>query len=232
MLDKKYLLDTAILIPARLESERYPNKMLVDIGGKSLIKHVYDKCKETGIDTYVITDSEEIAKEVEYSIITGKADNGTERCCKTMKGFYDLNMILYDYFINVQGDMIDITENMIRSAHSKLDKYLVSTIFTDMPGDKLQDKNTVKMISNGDEAHWFCRASLEYGYHHLGVYGYTKEAANLYIDSVQYSAEKKEKLEQLRWIQNGVRIGAEYVPDNCIEINTPEDLAEWKVLHK
>ncbi|MBR19577.1 MAG: hypothetical protein CMA64_05475 [Euryarchaeota archaeon] len=214
-------MSTAILIPARLEASRFPNKMLADVGGKSLIKHVFDKCNETDFNTYVVTDSEEIAKEVPNFIMTGHADNGTERCCRAMRE------MPYNNYVNVQGDMIDITEDMIRAASEALEFNTVSTIYTDMPEDKQNDPNTVKMVSNEVHAHWFCRASLPYGFHHLGVYGYKKEMADIYLNAVKYNEEEIEKLEQLRWIQNGVDIGVHYVPEPCIEINTPEDLQSW-----
>ena len=112
-----------------------------------------------------------------------------------------------------------------------LDEYSVTTVYTDMTPEKQKDPNSVKMITNEYIAHWFCRASLEYGVHHLGIYGYRKNIGSLYLESDIYEEENIEKLEQLRWIQNGVNIGVNYVNESCIEINTPEDLAKWKLLH-
>ena len=217
---------TAILIPARLESKRFPNKMLVDVGGIPLITHVYNKCSNLGYDVYVVTDSHLIAQTVPHHIMTGHAENGTERCAQAMQ------QLDYEKYINVQGDMIDVTPNMIRAAELGLEDYTVSTIYTDMPELQRKNPNTVKMISNAYEAHWFCRASLDYGYHHLGVYGYKKYMGEIYLNLAKYQEEEIEKLEQLRWIQHGIRIGAEYVKSSCMEINTPDDLIKWKSLNE
>ena len=100
---------TAILIPARLESKRYPNKMLVSLDGTPLIKRVFDICNSTDFNTYVVTDSEEIASMVPNYILTDEARNGTERCAIAARDLH------YDYYINVQGDMPDITIRMILS---------------------------------------------------------------------------------------------------------------------
>jgi CMP-2-keto-3-deoxyoctulosonic acid synthetase len=84
------------------------------------------------------------------------------------------------------------------------------------------------MIHNGKTAHWFLRASLAYGDRHLGVYGYTKFAKSLYEVTEKFLEEDLESLEQLRWIQNHVKIAVTSVEFNGIEINTPEDLKQWK----
>lgn len=212
---------TAILIPARIQSSRFPEKMLQPLGKVPLILHVYNKCIESGLDTFVLTDSKRVASIIPNAIMTEDADNGTERCCQVME------KLDYDQFVNVQGDMPDIAPNMIVKILEVLGNYKVATIFTDMPEEKQKDPNTVKLITNGKEAHWFCRASLDYGVHHLGVYGYKKEMAQVYMNAEIYKEERVEKLEQLRWLQNGEKIGVAYVPNKCIEINAPEDVDEW-----
>ena len=99
-------MNTGIVIPARIKSSRFPNKMLAELNGVPLIKHVYDKCASIGFETVVLTDSEEIA-EIVPSRMTADADNGTERCAqKAME-------LGWDYYINVQGDMPDITTEII-----------------------------------------------------------------------------------------------------------------------
>jgi len=90
------------------------------------------------------------------------------------------------------------------------------------------DPNSVKMIHSRGRAHWFLRASLTYGDHHLGVYGYNREAKAMYTTSRKFIEEDIEKLEQLRWIQNGIKIGVVEVEFDGIEINTPEDLEKWQ----
>ena len=215
---------TAILIPARFSSSRFPAKMLAGLNGVPLVRHVYDKCKATGLDTYVLTDERRIAHQIPYSdvIFTNDAENGTDRCMQVIDR--DLQ---YDRYINVQGDMPDITTEIIRAVESQLQHSDVSTAYTTMDFNLRNDPNTVKMIHTRGRAHWFCRASLMYGDHHLGVYGYNREAKVMYKNSTKFLEEDIENLEQLRWIQNGIKVGVVEVDFNGIEINTPEDLIAW-----
>src|SRR6056300_1873534 len=143
---------TAILIPARLQSTRFPEKMLAPLNGVPLIKHVYDKCAATGLDTYVLTDDKKIADMFENSIMTdSNIENGTERCMSVID-----NHLNFDRYINVQGDMPDVTEDMIRSVEAELQRSDVATAYTKMDKHLQNDPNSVKMIHNRGRAHWFC----------------------------------------------------------------------------
>lgn len=216
---------TAILIPARLNSSRFPKKMLAELNGYPLVKHVYDRCWNAGYETYVLTDSEEIADILPSKrVIMTSPDheNGTSRCMEVID-----EVLQYDRYINVQGDMPDITPEIIRSVEWELQRSDVATAYTPMDFNLRNDPNSVKMIHTRGRAHWFCRASLMYGDHHLGIYGYNREAKIMYTTSTKFPEEDIEKLEQLRWIQNGVKIGVVEVEFNGIEINTPKDLELW-----
>jgi len=213
-------MNTGIVIPARIASTRFPNKMLAELNGVPLIKHVYDICASTGFETYVLTDSEEIAKIVP-SKLTSEADNGTERCA--LKAIE----IGWDTYINVQGDMPDITPQIIAKVALALETNHVVTAYTDMNPVDRANPDSVKLIHNENKAHWFCRASLEYGDHHLGVYGYSRAALLEYMNLKKTKEEEIEKLEQLRWLQNNIDIAVVKVEFDGIEINTPEDLEEW-----
>jgi 3-deoxy-manno-octulosonate cytidylyltransferase (CMP-KDO synthetase) len=213
---------TAILIPARLNSTRFPNKILAELNGVPLIRHVYNKCVATGLDTFVVTPDIEIADYIPNSILVGDADNGTERCMLAID-----ERLQYDRYINVQGDMPDITTEIIRAVEAELQHSDVATAYTTMDFNLRSDPNCVKMIHSRGRAHWFLRASLAYGDHHLGVYGYNREAKAMYSVSRRFIEEDIENLEQLRWIQNGIKIGVVEVEFDGIEINSPEDLEEW-----
>lgn len=214
----------AIVIPARLQSTRFPNKMLCKLNDKTLIETVFEKCQETGIPTYVLTDSDMIKDVIgDQCIITGNADNGTERCALAS------DYLNYQHFINVQGDMPDISKEIIFAVSDCLDNDNdVVTAYTEMNIDQRRDPNSVKIIHNGKHANWFCRASLEYGDHHLGIYGYKNSVLSSYMDLKKHKEEEIEKLEQLRWLQNGFKIGVTKVEFNGIEINTKEDLLKWQ----
>ena len=216
-------MNTAILIPARLASTRFPEKMLQALNGKALIKHVYDICRNTGFDTIVLTDSKKIASIIPEAVITESADNGTERCSWFAKNTINN----YQNFVNVQGDMPDVTEDIINAVANNLKKYEVSTAYTPMSEEERSNPHNVKVIHNGKTARWFGRGFTGYGDWHLGVYGYTRQSLLDYMNLRVYNEEHVEKLEQLRWLQNNYEIGVTQVEFNGLEINTPEDLKEW-----
>ena len=177
---------TAILIPARYASTRFPGKPLVELDGVPMIKRVYDACIASNLPTYVLTDDRRIANLIpdrhfwideqdEYS-------NGTERCAGAVK--YCPQLKQYDKFINVQGDMPDATTDMVDKCISSLQHYPVSTVFTKMPEEKQNDPNSVKMVRAGDSALWFGRGMTGYGEWHLGVYGYKRNALEMYPNLV------------------------------------------------
>jgi 3-deoxy-manno-octulosonate cytidylyltransferase (CMP-KDO synthetase) len=217
---------TAILIPARYASTRFPGKMMEKLNSVPLIEHVYNKCVATGLDTYVLTDHQDIYNYMggNKCLMTQDAENGTERCMQVID-----EVLQYDRYINVQGDMPDITEDIIRAVESELQRSDVATAYTAMDFNLRSDPNSVKMIHSRGRAHWFLRASLTYGDHHLGVYGYNREVKAMYNISTKYAEETLEQLEQLRWIQNGIKIGVVEVEFNGIEINSPQDLKDWHI---
>ena len=218
---------TAILIPARYGSTRLPGKPLCMLDGVPMIKRVYDACSASKIPTYVLTDDPRIAQVFQNtSIIIDSEDykNGTERCAGAIKLDY---MQKYDQFINVQGDMPDVDVAMIQQVQWHLQHYSVTTVFTEMPKEKQEDPNTVKMIKAGDQALWFGRGITGYGDWHLGIYGYRRNALEMYSTLKVTLEEDIEQLEQLRWLKNGWQIGCLSVQYNGVEINAPEDVDLW-----
>jgi 3-deoxy-manno-octulosonate cytidylyltransferase (CMP-KDO synthetase) len=214
---------TAIVIPARLDSTRFPNKMLCDVGGQTLIRRVYEQCLTTGFDVYVATDSQEIADQVDNAVFAYDCENGTARIAEAYK-----QMPHYDCIINVQGDMVVVPIEDVLKLPDLLDMHDVATLKHPMLlWQQQHDPNTVKVISSNGEAHWFCRAPLKYGDWHYGIYAYRTSALKRYRELTVYPEESIESLEQLRWIQNGYTIGiidAGY----AAEINTPADLKIFK----
>jgi len=177
----------------------------------------------------VLTDDVRVASVFQNtSVVIDDTDyvNGTERCA----GAIDIDyMQKYDQFINVQGDMPDVTLDMIEKCIEQLSyNSAVSTVYTDMPEDKQNDPNTVKMISAyPSKALWFGRGLTGYGEWHLGVYGYKRHALAAYPNLKVTQEENIEQLEQLRWLKNGWQIGCSSVYYNGVEINSPEDVDEW-----
>lgn len=220
---------TAILIPARYGSSRYPGKPLAKLDGVPMIQRVYNTCVESGLPTFVLTDHLLIMDLIpDQNLIVRKQDfkNGTERCA----GSLDSPMLKgFTKFINVQGDMPDITVDMIHKTKRLLDMgYRITTLYSNMEESMQNDPNCVKLVTDSkDKALWFGRGITGYGVHHLGVYGYYKKELTKYPKLDISVEEDTEGLEQLRWLKNGYEIQCNKVKFNGIEINTPEDLDKW-----
>ena len=215
---------TAILIPARFASTRFPDKPLCDLGGKKMIERVCETCVSSGYDTYVLTDDTRMIFEADLDadVIVNKTDfaNGTERCAAAAE-----RLTRYDQFINVQGDMPDVTLQMIKRIDINTKITGVATAWTEMDPLLQSDPNTVKVVHNNVFAHWFGRG-MTCGAHHLGIYGYTRKALAAYRKHPS-KYELHEGLEQLRWYELNQRIGITRCDFDGIEINTLEDMEKW-----
>ena len=235
----------AICIPARYGSTRFPGKPLKDLGnGKNLIQHVYDTCASTGIDTYVLTDSNEIMKSLgdrRCMITVGEHENGTSRCAEFM---HRHRYNSYRYIINVQGDMVDVRPDMIQQIFNYISNYYllnvgnqipdVLSLYTQMKQEDRKNPHVVKCIHNNSilaKAIWFLRAPLQYGSQHLGIYGYTKDALLTYNELIPEEHEEIESLEQLRWCVNDINFRLLETDYDGQEINTPADLIKWKEIN-
>ena len=220
---------TAILIPARYASTRFPGKPLCMLDNVPMIKRVYDACLAAKMPTYVLTDDKRIAKVIGPRSLLDDEEyaNGTERCAGAISKFHILNE--FDQFINVQGDMPDVTVEMIEKCIEQLSyNSHVSTVYTDMPKEMQDDPNSVKMITAyPSKALWFGRGLTGYGEWHLGVYGYKRHALLAYPSLKVTQEEEVEKLEQLRWLKSGWQIGCSHVKFDGVEINTQEDVHLW-----
>ena len=218
---------TAILIPARYASTRFPGKPLCMLDSVPMIKRVYDACIASKTPTYVLTDDQRIYNVIGSNCIIDRKEyaNGTERCAGAIAKFDILDQ--YDQFINVQGDMPDVTLQMIERCVEWLKYYPISTVWTDMPKEMQNNPDSVKMVRAGDQALWFGRGMTGYGDWHLGIYGYRREALELYSNLEVTEEETIEQLEQLRWLKNGWQIGCSSVYFNGVEINSPEDVDTW-----
>lgn len=218
---------TLVLIPARLNSTRFPNKPLIDLNGKTMIRTVFDKCESFGYDTLVLTDSYSIMNEVPNgnALITNRCDNGTDRCM----GVIDTVIKDYDKYINVQGDNPDVTEEVLSSIEDKLDCCDVVNAYTNLHFDSIDNKDHVKAIITNDVIHWYTRSSVSYGYKVLGFHGYRSGLSELWNYFKKYEGEKYEDVEQLRWIENNKELNGVYVPFSGIEINNQHDYESWKI---
>lgn len=226
---------TAILIPARYGSTRFPGKPLAELGGVPMIRRVYDACAKTDMHVYALTDDQRVVDALqgdgEYrSCVLDPTDyaNGTERCAGAITNKIDPHLLDFEHIINVQGDMPDVHPDMIYAIMELLDRGAdVATVYTEADETSRLNLNVVKMIKCTDHAQWFGRGFAHYGYHHLGVYGYTRQALAFYPLLKKTQEEEIEGLEQLRWLKNGWQIKVSSVQFNGIEINTPQDVERW-----
>lgn len=231
-----------IIIPARYASTRFPGKPLVLIQGKPMIQHVYEKASQANADKVVVaTDDERILNCVlsfgGRAVMTSPTlPSGTDRCGEAARL---LKLGSDDVIVNVQGDEPFITKEVINLLISKFDNPQVSiaTLTTPITNPaEINDPNKVKLVfDKNDRAIYFSRYSIPYlrnkeqvnqytFYKHIGIYAYRHQTLQELIKLPESTLEKCEKLEQLRWIENGYSIYVSECQYNGIGIDTPEDL--------
>jgi len=238
-----------IVIPARLESSRLPNKLLLNLGNKSIIQRVYEQCqKVSSIDhIYIAVDHEKLVNHCKgfttNVILTSQEHrSGTDRIAEAV------SKIDCDIVINVQGDEPFIEPSLIEKiANCFSDKNVkMSSAMCSLTSDKaIKNPNNVKVITNAlNDAIYFSRLPIPYFrdekidpekqeyYKHIGLYGYTKEFLLKYSKMKPTRYELAEKLEQLRVIENGYQIRMVVTDDNAIGIDTIEDYNHAKTLFK
>lgn len=229
-----------ILIPARLSATRLPNKPLADIGGEPMIVHVWRRAMEAGIGPVAVaTDSDEIARAVTrvggLAVMT-RSDHvsGSDRIFEAVEKLDPTAR--HDVVVNVQGDLPTIDPLAIASSILPLSDAavdlatLVAPILRD---DERTNPSVVKMVGSPLSATrfralYFTRATAPYGegplYHHIGLYAYRRKALQRFVGLPPSPLEMREKLEQLRALEAGMRIDAVVVDDVPLGVDTPHDL--------
>ena len=234
-------MDVIGVIPARYSSTRFQGKVLADILGKPMIQHVWERAKQALLldDLIIACDDERVANAAgEFGakvILTAKAHaSGTDRIVEVV------NPIDVKIIINIQGDEPLIHPAMIDSiAQALLDDSSISmaTLMKKIEDPKdLNDRNVVKVVVDRNNfALYFSRASVPYHaqnsqekspvyYKHIGLYGYTKDFLFIYKNLPVSNLEKIECLEQLRVLEEGLRIKVIETKYETIGVDTPEDL--------
>jgi 3-deoxy-manno-octulosonate cytidylyltransferase (CMP-KDO synthetase) len=233
--------DVLILIPARMASVRLPGKPLADIAGVPMIVHVMRRAEAAAIGPVVVaTDSAPVAACIEKAggrAIMTRADHtsGSDRI------FEALTMIdpagRAGVVVNVQGDLPTLEPADILAALSPLEDPAVdiATLAAEItePGE-CSNPNVVKVVGSRVAARrlralYFTRATAPYGagplYHHIGLYAYRREALQRFVALPPSGLELREKLEQLRALEAGMRIDVAIVDSVPLGVDTPEDLA-------
>tara|TARA_B100002052_G_scaffold73389_2_gene66500 strand:+ start:5749 stop:6486 length:738 start_codon:yes stop_codon:yes gene_type:complete len=237
---------TIILIPSRLGASRLPNKPLLKINNKSLIIHVYEKGKSANIgEVYVATGDQEIFQEVVKnngkSILTKKKHlTGTDRI---YEAYEQLNLNEIDYIINLQGDEPLIDKNDIINLNELAVKNNseIATLACKLETKNIKNQNIVKVVCNENiennkisVAQKFLRSvsseNSEHIYHHIGVYIYKTSILKKFVGLKQTSSERNLKLEQLRALDNNIKIDVIFANSSPVGVDTNEDYLEIKKL--
>ena len=245
--------NSLILIPARYASTRFPGKPLVDIAGKPMIQHVYEKAAVVSDHVYVATDDKRIYDAVlafgGCAVMTSDAHrSGTDRCYEAytkVKGMLQCN---FDVVVNVQGDEPFIIPEQIESLIACFEDPAVQIATLAKPfekNDEIFDPNKVKVVFSANHtALYFSRNPIPYCrgveradwltktpfYKHVGMYAYRPEILKAVTSIPQGVLEQAESLEQLRWLENGYTIAVSITNHESIGIDTPEDLEKLKEL--
>ena len=230
-----------ILIPARLESTRLPNKVLADIHGKPMIVHVMERAREVDIGPVVIAagDEEIIAAVREAggdAILTDPAHpSGSDRIFEALTLFDPDGT--HDAIVNVQGDLPTIDPNSVQAAFDVLaePEVDIATIAAEIKvPEERSNPNVVKAVfavkppDSVGRALYFTRATAPTGdgplYHHIGLYAYRRTALKHFVALPPGVLEQREKLEQLRALEAGMRIDVALIDTVPLGVDTPADL--------
>jgi 3-deoxy-manno-octulosonate cytidylyltransferase (CMP-KDO synthetase) len=237
-----------ILIPARMASTRLPGKPLADIAGRPMIVHVLDRARESGLGpVYVATDSEEIAIAVAQAggqAVMTRADHlsGSDRIFEAMEQIG----AGADIIVNVQGDLPAVAPADIRAALAPLADPAVdiATLAAEIRRpEERSDPNVVKVVGTpvGNSpnagrlrALYFTRTTAPYGdgplFHHIGLYAYRRAALERFVRLPASTLERRERLEQLRALEAGMRIDVVIVASVPLGVDSPADLEAARLM--
>jgi 3-deoxy-manno-octulosonate cytidylyltransferase (CMP-KDO synthetase) len=228
------------MIPARLEATRFPRKLMQDLGGKTVIMQTYEATLNTELfdQVYVVTDSEIIFNEITSNggkaiMSIGVHESGSDRIAEAVK---DLDV---DIVVNVQGDepftnkesLQNLLSVFVDDIDNQIDIASLMVQITDK--EEISNPNNVKVVVDvNDYAMYFSRSPIpfsrdeEYGTHykHIGIYAFKKEALLRFTELTMSVLEQTEKLENLRFLENGMRVKMATTLHIPIGIDTPEDL--------
>lgn len=235
-----------ILIPARMASTRLPGKPLADIAGKPMIVHVASRAAESGLGRVVVaTDTAAVADAVrrhglEAVMTRPDHQSGSDRIFEALAALDPGGHV--ETIINVQGDLPTIEPSTIAAALAPFDdpQADVATLCVEITREEDRtNENVVKVVGSPLaptrlRALYFTRATAPWGagplYHHIGLYAYRRQALERFVALRPSPLEQREKLEQLRAIEAGMRIDVEIVDSIPLGVDTPDDLERARLL--
>lgn len=230
-----------IVIPARMASTRFPGKPLVDLMGKPMLQWVVERARAAQITDKVVvaTPDEEImqackhfgAEAIETSI---DHPTGTDRIAEVA------TKVKADFYVNVQGDEPLVQPDDIKACAQPISHNVqMASVYADCPDQEIDNPAVVKVVTalNGD-ALYFSRhaipfprsARAEAPKKHIGLYAYTADVLARYTTWPQSPLEKTESLEQLRFLENGVRIRMSKGTGSALAVDTPEQADQVRAI--
>ena len=234
---------TLIIIPSRLSATRLPGKPLLKINDISIISHVFNKAKETKIgEVMVATEDQEIVNDVKKNggkaiLTSNKHKTGTDRI---YEAYQQLKLDNIDFIMNIQGDepainiqdIINLNQMMINH------KAEIGTLAAKIQNKSdLTNENIVKVITQNNleddpfsQAKKFLRKSEDALniYHHIGIYCYSSEILKNFVELAQSKNEIENRLEQLRALDNNIKINVALASKAPIGVDTEEDYLALK----
>ena len=229
-----------IIIPARIGSSRFPNKVLADIGGMPMVVRTA-KAVENIDDVVIATDSQEVIDiahrhDIKAVLTSDKHQSGTDRIYEAAQ---KLNLNENEIIINVQGDEPFIETDVVQAIYNLTKKnkennrIMMNSCYKTISNPEADDPNIVKVVTDTDDvALYFSRAKVPYprDHHfdaykgHLGIYGFTVKSLRNFCTLSPAPLEDIEKLEQLRALYHGYQVAMVEVKTESFGIDTPEDL--------
>ena len=235
-----------VLIPARMASTRLPGKPLADIHGAPMIVHVWRRACKAGLGEVVVAaDAPEIVRAIEAAggraVLTGQHhQSGSDRIFEAL-GLADPQG-RHDIVINVQGDLPTVEPATLRAALAPLSEPSVdigTACALISRAEERTDPNVVKVVGSPiSETHmralYFTRAAAPHGdgplWHHIGLYAYRRAALARFVALPPSALEQREKLEQLRALEAGMRIDVSVVREVPLGVDTPHDLERARLM--
>ncbi|MBT3225732.1 MAG: 3-deoxy-manno-octulosonate cytidylyltransferase [Deltaproteobacteria bacterium] len=224
-----------VIVPARIGSERMPNKPLLKFNGKTMVRHTIDRIMESGLQPVALaSDSSQILDACSnitglYPVMTSSDHKcGTERVLEA----YDIlarELGEFDFIINVQGDEPFISPELLRQLPGELEKRKnlaeFWTTVTELPEAEKGDRNVAKVVLDmQDNALVFTRDPIGCALKHTSIYIYTPGFLRKFCKMEQSPLEKAYSLEQMRALDNGLKLNCIPLPFDAISVNTYEDL--------
>jgi 3-deoxy-manno-octulosonate cytidylyltransferase (CMP-KDO synthetase) len=235
----------AIIIPSRLRAERLPNKPLKLINNKEMILHVYDTAKLSNVgEVIVATPDQEILNLVKthngQAVLTSnKHQTGTDRVFEVFESKLKSKP---EIIINFQGDMPNLNPDTIKDLATHMKKNLcdIATLASDLENEQeKKNPNVVKVLTDNEIKNKNFSKALDFfrtsnkplsrlTYHHVGIYAFTNKALIRYVGLKRSKLEKERKLEQMRALENQMRIDVGYIDSCPLSVDTESDLKAIK----